>query len=157
MLNVLDKEILAAIQDGLPMTQTPYADLAAAIGISTDQLLVMLNDWKQKGYIRRVGAVVNHFQMGLSSGALVAWDVPAREIDRIGALFASFAEVSHAYQRPASTQWPYSFYTMVHASSEEQLCAVVMAMSRAGGIASFQRLSTVKELKKTTPVYTVSP
>jgi DNA-binding Lrp family transcriptional regulator len=153
MLNELEKKILAAVQDGLPMTLTPYADLAAKIGISTEQLLAVLKTWKYEGKLRRVGAIVNHFQMGRSVGALVAWEVPAGNIDRLGELFASFSEVSHAYQRPTSAGWPYSLYTMVHGDSDDALRLTITAMRQASGITAFRELKTVRELKKTAPVY----
>lgn len=153
MLNDFEKKILMAVQDGLPMSLTPFKDLALQIGISVEQLLAVLKSWQREGKLRRVGAVVNHFQVGRSAGALVAWDVPASQIDRIGELFASFSEVSHAYQRPSAAGWPYSLYTMVHADSEDRLHSTIMAMSQAGGITSYRELKTLKELKKSTPVY----
>jgi DNA-binding Lrp family transcriptional regulator len=157
MLNDLERKILAAIQHGMPNTLTPYEDMAASIGISVEQLLDTLKTWKTQGKIRRVGAIVNHFQLGYGVGAMVAWDIPKDKIDDTGQLFASFAEVSHAYQRPSAPGWPYTLYTMVHAATAAELDSTIRAMSQASGIEKFQALKTIRELKKVPPTYIVNP
>ena len=63
-LGILEKKILSAIQYGMPMSLTPYQDLADKIGVTSEQLLNMLRNWKADKRIRRLGAIVNHFQMG---------------------------------------------------------------------------------------------
>jgi len=157
MLNDLERKIVAVIQHGMPNSLTPYEDMAGQIGIPVEQLLDTLKAWKAAGKIRRVGAIVNHFQLGHGAGAMVAWDVPSDKIDAIGQLFASFVEVSHAYQRLSSPGWPYTLYTMVHASGDEELNSVIRKMSQAGGIDAFQALKTIRELKKVPPTYIVNP
>lgn len=157
MLSDLERKIVAVIQHGMPNSLTPYEDMAEQVGIPVEQLLDTLKAWKAVGKIRRVGAIVNHFQLGYGTGAMVAWDVPSDKIDDIGQLFASFAEVSHAYQRLSSPGWPYTLYTMVHASGDEELNSVIRKMSQASGIETFQALKTIRELKKVPPTYIVNP
>jgi DNA-binding Lrp family transcriptional regulator len=154
-LTALERKILSAIQYGMPLSRTPYRDFSQAIGIPLEQLLTTLRQWKAQGKIRRVGAIVSHFQMGQGIGAMVVWKVPENRIDSVGELFASFAAVSHAYQRPSTAQWPYNLYTMVHACDERELSETIEAMSRKSGILEFRALKTVRELKKVPPTYIV--
>ena len=152
-LNADQRKILSAIQHGLPLCRSPYEQLAQKIGIPLGQLLGTLRDWLEEKKIRRVGAIVNHFQMGHGAGAMVVWNVPEGRIDEVGTLLASFAKVSHAYQRPSHERWPYNLYTMVHAGTAEELDATVEAMSRQSRITEFRVLKTVRELKKVPPTY----
>jgi DNA-binding Lrp family transcriptional regulator len=152
-MNDLERKILNAIQNGMPMTQEPYGDLAESIGITPDQLLQVLSEWKNDRRIRRLGAIVNHFQMGHGAGAMVVWNVPEGQIEEIGQQFAAFKKVSHAYQRPTKKNWPFSLYTMVHASSADELEQTLREMSRKSGVKGYRALKTIKELKKVPPTY----
>jgi len=67
----VELKILAVLQGGLPKSRSPYGDMAAKVGIEPDELLSVLKDWKQQGKIRRIGAIVNHFKVGLGAGAMV--------------------------------------------------------------------------------------
>lgn len=154
-LTTLERKILGAIQFGLPLSRTPYQELAETIGISTDQLLEILRQWKTEGKIRRLGAIVNHFRMGHGVGAMVVWNVPESRIDQVGELFASFPRVSHAYERPSGEQWPYNLYTMVHAADESELAATIETMRVRSGVEAYRALKTVRELKKVPPTYIV--
>jgi DNA-binding Lrp family transcriptional regulator len=73
------------------MTLEPYQDLADTIGVAPEQVLKMLREWKKDKRIRRLGAIVNHFQMGHGIGAMVVWNVPEEDADQIGQQFASFS------------------------------------------------------------------
>lgn len=154
-LTLHERKLLQAVQYGLPLSSTPYQDLAETLGTPVEQLLSTLRQWKADGRIRRAGAIVNHFQMGHGAGAMVVWQVPAERVDEVGKLFASEAPVSHAYARPARPHWPYNLYTMVHAADDDQLRQTIEAMSRQSGIREFRQLKTVRELKKVPPTYIV--
>jgi len=149
----MERRILGALQEGLPQSQTPYKDVAQRIGIETSELLAVLKDWKKQGKLRRIGAIVNHFKVGLPAGAMVVWQVESEHIVEIGEKFASVKEVSHAYERQTCEDWPYNLYTMVHGKNEEELRHIVEEMSRTSGISNYCVLSTKMELKKVPPTY----
>lgn len=154
-LTDIEYKLLAEIQHGLPRTSTPYADVAERIGVNVDQVLYILKKWKDDGRIRRVGAIVNHFKIGLEGGSMVVWKASEDKIEEIGKLLASFPEVSHAYERPSSERWPYNLYTMVHGPDTESVNATVKKMSEASGIDNYRQLETEKELKKVPPTYII--
>jgi DNA-binding Lrp family transcriptional regulator len=151
----IERKVLAALQEGLPLTRTPYQDMARQIGVPVEEVLRVLRNWRQNGTIRRMGAVVNHFRMGVAGGAMVVWKVPPERRAQIGALFAGFEEVSHAYERPTSPQWPYGLYTMVHGATPEAVRMTVQRMSEAAGGSEYLMLATCRELKKVAPRYVV--
>ncbi|MCP4450239.1 MAG: Lrp/AsnC family transcriptional regulator [Planctomycetes bacterium] len=159
MLNQLteqEKRVLAVLQEGFPKDSlTPYADMAGRIGIETQELLTLLTQWQSQRKIRRIGAIINHFHVGMGSGAMVVWQVEPSRIEEVGLCLAGFEEVSHAYQRPTSPQWPYNLYTMVHGADPASTEQTVKRMSEACGVSDHQRLLTEKELKKVPPTYII--
>jgi DNA-binding Lrp family transcriptional regulator len=129
--------------------------MARSIGISTEELLKTLRRWRDQKKLRRIGAIVNHFRVGMGGGAMVVWQVPPERIVEVGQQLARFSEVSHAYQRPARPHWPFTLYTMVHAPDGEIPHDLVRRMSETCGIEQYKLLVTEKELKKVAPTYVV--
>ncbi len=151
----IKRRVLAVVEKGFPVSRTPYAVMANQAGVETAELLGILERWKRQGRIRRVGAVVNHFKVGLGAGAMVAWEVEDEKVERVGKILAGFNEASHVYERKSSEEWPYNVYTMVHGKSRENVEATVRRMSEACGVLRYRILFTEKELKKSSPRYVV--
>ena len=152
-LSDIERRILAVLQGGLPASRVPYTQMARRAGIETAELLSVLQGWKDEGKLRRIGAIVNHFKVGLAAGGMVVWRVEDERIGPVGEALAAFEQVSHAYQRRTYENWPYNLYTMVHAETPEEVRRVVEQMSEAVGVKDYRILDTVRELKKVPPTY----
>jgi len=152
-ISEIEREVLAVIQKGFPKSRSPFKDMAEVIGIETAELVEILKKWQQDGKIRRIGAIVNHFKVGLGAGAMVVWQVEEERIEEVGKLLADFKEVSHAYERRIAENWPYNLYTMVHGVNSQEVEQVVEKMSRCCGVRNYKILVTEKELKKVPPTY----
>lgn len=152
-LSEIERKVLFVIQGGFPRSQTPYQDMAEQVGISTEQFLSVLKNWKQGGKLRRVGSIVDHFKVGLSGGAMVVWRVEPQRVEEVGTILAGFREVSHAYERQTCDHWPYNLYTMVHGADGRQIEKIVEQMSQACDVTDYRTLTTIKELKKVPPTY----
>ncbi|MHC4436291.1 MAG: siroheme decarboxylase subunit beta [Planctomycetota bacterium] len=148
-----ESKILAALQGGFPRSQTPYKDVAELAGIETKQLLAILENWKSQGKLRRIGAIVDHFKVGMPGGGMVAWRVKPERVEQVGTKLAGFKEVTHAYERKITENWPFNIYTMIHGADIQEVEQVVSRMSRACGISDYRILATEKELKKVPPKY----
>jgi DNA-binding Lrp family transcriptional regulator len=151
-----ERMVLSAIQGGFPKSRTPYKDVAERAGTSSEQLLSILKGWRQDGKLRRVGAIVDHFRVGLSGGAMVVWRVEPERVESVGTMLAGFAEVSHAYERYTRDNWPYNLYTMIHGVDIREVKQIAERMSRACGVSDYRVLATTKELKKVPPTYVSS-
>lgn len=127
--------------------------MAGQAGIDTNQLLTLLENWKRQGKLRRVGAILDHFKVGLSGGAMVVWHVEEEHVEEVGEKLAGFGEVSHAYERNTVENWPYNLYTMVHGANFEEVEKTVARMSQTCGVSNYRILVTEKELKKVPPTY----
>ena len=66
--------------------------MAQEIGMETDELLRVLKDWKKEGKLRRIGAIVNHFKVGLPAGAMVVWRVGPEQVEEVGQMFLEYSE-----------------------------------------------------------------
>lgn len=149
----IETRVLTVLQEGFASSRYPYRDMAERAGIDTEQFLAVLRDWKEQGKLRRIGAIVNHIKMGLSGGAMVAWQVEPERIEQVGNILAGFKEVSHAYERQTADNWPYNIYTMVHGTDNREVESAVEKMSRACGVTAYKILITERELKKAPPTY----
>jgi DNA-binding Lrp family transcriptional regulator len=154
-LTEIERRVLSVLQEGFPDSPTPYADMGARIGLDANQVLAVLKDWRDQGKLRRIGAIVNHFKVGMGGGAMVVWQVAPGRIEEIGKMLAGFKAVSHAYQRPAGPDWPYNLYTMVHGADAQDAEQTVKRMSEACGIEDYRLLITERELKKVAPTYII--
>lgn len=150
-----DRAILAIVQKNLPDSLTPYADIAAAVGVSEEQVLNLLRAMKEDGSIRRFGASIKHQKAGYVHNAMVAWVVASEaEADAAGATAARHALVSHCYYRPSSApNWPYELYTMVHGRDAGEHLRVVEELRRSTGLDDYAVLESIRELKKTSMTY----
>lgn len=114
-LNQLDRQIIAATQAGLPLEEDPYALLASRLGVTSDMLLERMKRMLSSGVIRRVGAIPNHYRLGLRGNGMSVWDVPDDEVDVLGERIGRLDFVSHCYRRPRYPGvWPYNLFAMVH-------------------------------------------
>ena len=152
-LSDIERKVLAVLQEGFPRSESPYKDMAEKVGIETKQLLAVLENWKRKGKLRRIGTIVDHFKVGLSGGAMVVWHVEEERVEEVGEKLAGFQEVSHAYERNRVENWPYNVYTMIHGANFEEVEKTVARMSQTCGVSNYRILVTEKELKKVPPTY----
>ena len=114
-------DLVLEIQGGLPITETPYADVAEAIDADTEWVVRTIKRFDMDGKVRRVGAIPNHYALGYSENGMTVWDVPDDVIDEVGPAIAEFDFVTHCYERPRHDGvWPYNFFAMTHGRSEDE-------------------------------------
>ena len=153
MLTKLEKEIIASIQEDIPVKSRPYLEISQKLNISEETLLQTLQSLCDRGVIRRFGATIRHQKSGFSANAMVAWIVDEDRVDEVGEKMASFRQVSHCYRRNPNEQWPYNLYTMIHAKSKDTCKETARQMSRETRVKDYKLLFSRRELKKTSMKY----
>ncbi len=148
MISDLDKKIVSYFQGDIPLTLTPYEDLAREIGITEEELLDRLAALETKGVLRRVGALLAHYRAGYSSNGMCAWRVPLDRVEEAGRIMASFPQASHVYQRPVYSDWPFNLFSMLHGTNREEVEGVAREMSKRTGISDYTILYSTREFKK---------
>lgn len=115
-LSPIQKQSLrAALEDGLPLTPTPYRTLGNAIGLQEIQVIETIQHWVDTGFIKRFGLVVRHRELGYKANAMVVWDIPNEQVDEMGELFKQASQVTLCYRRPRRLpDWPYNLFCMIH-------------------------------------------
>jgi DNA-binding Lrp family transcriptional regulator len=120
-LTPAERDLLVQIQDGLPLTATPYADVATAVNQPIEWVLETLTQFRETGQIRRVGVVPNHYALGYSENGMTVWNVPDDRVDEVGPAIAALPFVTHCYERPRHEPvWEYNFFAMTHGRSEAE-------------------------------------
>ena len=149
-----EQTVLRIVQNNLPDTLTPYAAIAAASGLSEEQVLALLTRLKEDGTIRRFGASIKHQRTGWKHNAMVAWIIDPALADEAGPKAAEHPRISHCYYRPdTAPDWPYTLYTMIHGKSEQECLDVVEELRRATPLREYAVLESLKELKKISMTY----
>jgi DNA-binding Lrp family transcriptional regulator len=155
-LSPAERDLVVEIQGGLPVTETPYADVAAAIDRDVGWVIATIKRFEREGKIRRVGVVPNHYALGYTENGMTVWDVPDEVVEAVGESVAELEFVTHCYRRPRHEGvWPYNFFAMTHGRSEEESEARVrevrdrMAAHWDVGEDDWDTLFSTRILKKT--------
>ena len=128
-----DWPLAALAEQGLPLTQQPYAVWADQLRTSTPAVLDTLSRWLARGQLHRFGVVVRHHELGYTANAMAVFDVPDTLADAHGAALAHARGVTLAYRRARAPGWPYNLYCMVHGRDRQSVRAVLdAAVARAG-------------------------
>ncbi|MFO8141051.1 MAG: Lrp/AsnC family transcriptional regulator [Marinobacter sp.] len=94
----IERAIINRLQYGLPLTPTPYRDVAEELGITEQQLLDHLKALLANGTLTRFGPMFHAGEMG-GGLTLAAMRIPAQDYDRVTEQVNSFPEVAHNYRR----------------------------------------------------------
>ncbi len=97
-LDELDRTLINALQGDFPLVREPYRKVAAALGLSEDEVLRRLDSLLERRVLTRFGPM---FQIERAGGAFVlaAMRVPQTRFDEVAATVNGFPEVAHNYRR----------------------------------------------------------
>lgn len=132
-LDAFDQRVVRATQAGLPITAQPWATVAENLGADADAVLASLRGMRQRGVLRRVAAVPDHYAWGWRFNGMTVWDVPDDVVDTVGAQVAGQKLASHCYRRPRRDGWPFNLFAMFHARTAEQARREHDALTRCIG------------------------
>ncbi len=152
-LSSRDIEFVCAAQRDWSTARLPYHAIADDLGWQVEDVLTRARALCTSGHLRRFAALLHHRRAGFSANGMSVWAVAPGEIERVGALFASHASVSHCYQRPTYPDWPFSVFAMVHGRSRTEVDRTVAELSSGSGIATYEVLYSTAEFKKARVTY----
>ncbi|MBM10672.1 MAG: AsnC family protein [Chloroflexi bacterium] len=150
-----EKDAIREMQEDLALVPRPYDEIAQRLGISTDELFAMATDFQERRIMRRYSAVLHHRRSGFKANAMIVWKVPEERSEEVGMIMAGHNSVTHCYERPTFPDWPYTHFTMVHATSPEGCEEINNEISEATGITERLTLYSTREYKKTRVRYFV--
>ena len=151
-LDAIDRRLIRAAQAGLPLCREPYRALAAELGLDAGEVMARLGRMLARGIIRRIGAVPNHYRLGVVANGMTVWDVDDADIERVGSQVGALPFVTHCYRRPRRLPlWPYNLFAMVHGTSRAEVTEKAGEIARVLGDSARAHdiLYSTRILKKT--------
>ena len=97
-MDTLDRQIINTLQQGFPICERPYAQVAQELGTNEEVLLDRLQRLLQEGLLTRFGPMYHAERMG-GGLTLAAMQIPAKDFQRVTALVNRHPEVAHNYER----------------------------------------------------------
>ncbi len=148
-----DRRIIARACGDIGDSPCPFAAMAFELGLDENDLLARLKSYKERGVLRRFGAMLRHREAGFTANGMSVWNVPEGTVESAGKRLAASRDVSHCYERPRFPGWSYNVFGMIHGRSREECLEAARRISRETGIDDYQVLFSVREFKKTSMVY----
>ncbi|ELY64987.1 siroheme decarboxylase subunit beta [Natrinema versiforme] len=150
-LSPLEAELLLEIQNGFPLSATPYRDIAENVGYAVADVLEALERLRDTGCIKRIGCVVNHVVTGFDANCMVVWNVPDESLDEWGERAGGLPYVTLCYHRPRRPEqdWPYNLFTMIHGRDPAAVDEKIDELAADYLPVDHERLYSTETLKQT--------
>lgn len=97
-LDATDRRVLNALQEGFPISHAPFAEAAAALDLTEDDLIARVGRLREIGAVTRFGPFFDAAAMG-GAFCLCAMAVPPARFDEVVTLVNAHPEVAHNYER----------------------------------------------------------
>ena len=131
-----DRMLLGAIDDGLPLVERPFAEIADRLGWEEARVIRRLQVLIEERAIKRFGVVVRHRELGYRANAMVVFDVADEAVAAAGAKLAALPFVTLCYRRPRRPPaWPYNLFCMIHGRDEDEVRRQVDQAATGAGLA----------------------
>lgn len=128
-LDDTDRRLLNRLQEDLPLTPRPYADVAAELGVTEQDLLDRLARMKADRIITRFGPFFDAAAMG-GDFCLCAMAVPEAKFETVLTKVNAHPEVAHNYERTHRL----NMWFVLATETPEAITATADAIERETGI-----------------------
>jgi len=98
MIDAVDRSLINALQGGFPLSERPYAEVGAMLGLGEADVIRRLGSLLENGTLSRFGPMFNADRMG-GAFSLCALAVPPERFDEVTARVNAHKEVAHNYER----------------------------------------------------------
>ena len=98
MIDPTDQAIINQLQNGFPICDRPYQEMADRFNITEQELILRLQQMLKQKQLSRFGPMYNAERMG-GGLSLCAMHIPSTEFDKVTAQVNGFSEVAHNYAR----------------------------------------------------------
>lgn len=148
-MDTVDRDLLAVLEKGLPVTHEPFGTIGRLVGIPEAEVISRIEHLRTTGMIRRFKARIDQRKAGIAANALVAWKIPEGRFDNAGDLLARSPSVTHVYERrPVPGRWDYTHYTVHHGRNCRDVTEEVQALSESTGLPDYLIMFSTEEFKR---------
>jgi DNA-binding Lrp family transcriptional regulator len=138
----IDKKILNILQNEFPLEERPFLLVAGRCGISEDEAITRIQKMKEKGIIRRIGAVFDGTKLGRVS-TLCAARVPEDKIDLFVQMVNANKGVTHNYRRDHE----YNIWFTISATTAPELESFLKDIKKKTGVTDILDMRAVRTFK----------
>jgi DNA-binding Lrp family transcriptional regulator len=138
-MDKIDKQIINALQNGFPISDAPYRQVATQLGLTEQELIDRLQALLANGVLTRFGPLYNAEQMG-GALTLAAVKAPMDLYDEIVDIINAFPEVAHNYARNHEL----NMWFVIATETPEQIQQTINAIEQATGL-SVYNMPKIKE------------
>ena len=150
-----DKSVIRELQEDLELSPRPFDAMSERLGLDNARLFALADEYQERKIMRRYSAVLHHRRSGFRANAMVVWQVPPERAEEVGMTMAQHSAVTHCYERPTFPDWPYSHFSMIHATTQDECEEIAREISQATQITDNLLLYSTREYKKTRVRYFV--
>ena len=150
-----DKEVIRELQEDLPLVPRPFDAMAQRLGMDAAGLFALAGEFEERKIMRRFSAVLHHRRSGFRANAMVVWKVPPERAEEVGLTMAQHPAVTHCYERPTFPDWPYTHFSMIHATTQAECEEIAKEIGQSTQITDNLLLYSTREYKKTRVRYFV--
>lgn len=97
-MDELDRAIVNALQGGFPVSDRPFAEVAAQLHTTEPELIARIDSLLRRKILSRFGPMYHAERMG-GSLSLAAMKIPADDFERVAEIVNAMPEVAHNYAR----------------------------------------------------------
>lgn len=104
-MDELDRAIINGLQGGFPVCDRPFADVAARLHSTEQEVISRIGRLLERGILSRFGPMYHAERLG-GSLSLAAMKIPDSDFDRVAEIVNAMPEVAHNYRRDhALSMW----------------------------------------------------
>lgn len=104
-MDELDRAIVNELQGGFPVCERPFAEVAARLHATEQEIISRIDLLLKGGILSRFGPMYHAERMG-GSLSLAAMKIPAADFERVAQIVNAIPEVAHNYARDhALSMW----------------------------------------------------
>jgi siroheme decarboxylase len=140
-LTELQKQLCTTLQQGILVCEKPFAEIAAKLGVSENEVLEQIRLLKKDGIIRRFRAIINHRSLGKAS-TLVTAHVPDNILHDVTESVNALSGVSHNYLR----EHYYNLWFTLQAHTSGEIEQILSGLHKQFSI-EFHSLPVVRTFK----------
>ncbi len=131
-LDALDRRIVNRLQDGFPVSERPYAAVAAELGTDEATLIARLQALLDAGILSRFGPMYHAERLG-GGLTLAAMAVAPADFERVAGQVNAFPEVAHNYARDHEL----NMWFVLATETPRRIAAVIREIERVTGYAVY--------------------
>ena len=150
-----DKDFIRELQKDMEIIDEPFVKAANNLGITESELFEKMKQYEDNGVMRRFAAILRHRQVGFTANGMIVWKVPEDKISEVGAKLGAFPQVSHCYERPTYSDWPYNVFSMIHCKTHDEANEMAKTIQNQIHVDDYKILFSSREFKKTRVEYFV--